>query len=599
MNLVGAPPSESFDRITRTASLLFGLPFAAITLVDNDRQWFKSCIGIDPSWALHGESPCSLVAETTDSLVISDLATDTIFRGGELVRRGIRFYAGVPLLTRDGHALGTLCVLGSEPRTASAAEMTALHDLAAMAMAQFELHYAFGRIDPTSGLPNRLQFVEDLEDLAHAEPGVQRLAVLVDLAEMAELNHFSRVMGYSHVDRMVKYAADLTREKLGRGRIAYHVSATQFAFLAPAGTQLCDYLRTAAAGVMETQSLSCFRFIATTVIGVAPFTPGAGSAEDLLRGLHSAALEARATGAPVSVYSLESDAVHRRRFQLLQDFDAALADPSQLRLVFQPRVDLAHGACVGAEALLRWTHPTLGNIPPGEFIPTVERSTHARALTAWVVDTAARQLAAWRRQGLNLTLSLNISAANLQEADFADRVGRILLQHEIAPEDIELEMTESAVMKDTGLALQQLNALALLGVRLAIDDFGTGYSSLAYLQRLPMHVVKIDQSFIRDVSLDDRARKLVGAMIALSRDLGLRWLPRASRRRKRPSFCATCPARRRRVISSPGRSRRRSLLPGWPRIRENPSRPDVSRRPCQTPASSQLPNCGRGRWRTV
>jgi EAL domain-containing protein (putative c-di-GMP-specific phosphodiesterase class I) len=522
LNLIDTPPSESFDRITRTASLVFGLPSAAISLTDHDRQWFKSRIGIDPAWMSRDESPCALVTAGNQSLVIADLAADEDFMEGELVRQGMRFYAGAPLLTREGFALGALCVLGPDPRAVTVAEMTALRDLAAMAMAQVELQHAFGRIDPTSGLPNRTQFADDLLDLAREEPGGHRLAVIVDLVDTFQLDHFARVMGYSHVDGMVKYAADTTREKLGKGRVAYHVSPTQFAFLAPPGAELDHYVEAVTQGLVENRGLSCFRLIATTVIGVAPFTLGACNAEDLLRALHSAAQDARTTGTPVRVYSAALDEVHRRRFQLMHDFDAALVDPAQLRLVFQPRIDLASGACVGAEALLRWTHPSLGNISPGEFIPIVEHSTHARAMTAWVVDTAVEQLAIWRREGIAINLSLNISAANLQEADFADRVGAILARHDVAPQDLELEMTESAIMKDTGLALQQLDALAGLGVSLAIDDFGTGYSSLAYLQRLRMHVVKIDQSFVRSIDAGPRERKLVGSMIALSRDLGLR-----------------------------------------------------------------------------
>ncbi|WP_188849204.1 putative bifunctional diguanylate cyclase/phosphodiesterase [Aureimonas glaciei] len=522
LRLLGTPASESFDRITRTACLVFGLPYAAISLTDQDRQWFKSRVGIDPAWMARSEAPCSQVAEKTMSAVIADLAADDGFRDGELVRSGIRFYAGAPLVTRDGQGIGALCVLGPDPREATDAEMAALHDLAAMVMTQVELEHAFGRIDPISGLPNRAQFVADLLDLARSDPGGTRLAVLVDLADTAQLDNFARVMGYSHVDGMVKYAADLMRERLGPERAAYHVSATQFAFLAPVGTELDAYAQSVAAGLIESRALSQFRFIATTVIGLAPFRLGVCKTEDLLRGLHSAAKEARTGGAPVRIYSPAIDEMHRRRFQLLQDFDAAIADPSQLRLVFQPRVDLASRACIGAEALLRWTHPTLGNIGPAEFIPIVEHSTHARAMTAFVVDAAARQLASWRKAGIGVNLSLNISAANLQERDFAERMGQILSRHDVVPQELELEMTESAIMKDTGLALQQLNALAQLGVRLAIDDFGTGYSSLAYLQRLPMHVVKIDQSFIRGIAADSRERKLVGSMIALSRDLGLR-----------------------------------------------------------------------------
>ncbi|PZO00950.1 MAG: hypothetical protein DCF30_08495 [Hyphomicrobiales bacterium] len=214
--------------------------------------------------------------------------------------------------------------------------------------------------------------------------------------------------------------------------------------------------------------------------------------------------------------------MHGRKFALLSDFGAALDDPDQLRLVFQPRIDLGTGQCIGAEALLPWQHPTLGSVSPGEFIPIVEQTSLARPTTAWVLDAAMRQRAIWQGEGLAIQLSVNVSAANLEESDFAERVLSGLLKHSLPPEAIELEVTESAIMENGGRAMSQLTALHAAGVSLAIDDFGTGYSSLANLQRLPASVVKIDQSFVRNIVNDERERALVGSMITLSRDLGYR-----------------------------------------------------------------------------
>lgn len=193
-----------------------------------------------------------------------------------------------------------------------------------------------------------------------------------------------------------------------------------------------------------------------------------------------------------------------------------------MRLVYQPRIDLVSRACVGAEALSRWRHPTLGDISPGEFIPLVEQTSMAKATTAWVVEAALRQLADWRDMGLDLQLSVNVSAANLVEPDFAERVAGGLARHALAPGSLELELTESAVMEDAGKALVMLEAIAAAGIRLAIDDFGTGYSSLAYLQRLPAQVVKIDQTFMRDIMADERKQSLVLMMISLSHNFGYR-----------------------------------------------------------------------------
>ncbi|RYJ00596.1 MAG: EAL domain-containing protein, partial [Acetobacteraceae bacterium] len=194
----------------------------------------------------------------------------------------------------------------------------------------------------------------------------------------------------------------------------------------------------------------------------------------------------------------------------------------QLRLVFQPRVDLATRACLGAEVLLRWRHPTFGEVSPGEFMPLVEQTSMSRAATAWVLEAALGQLSRWRAAGHALELSVNISAANLQEHDFAARLQEALVWHAVPAASLELELTESAIMQDAGKALAMLEAIAGAGIRLAIDDFGTGYSSLAYLQRLPAQVVKVDQSFVRGLVGDERKQSLVTTMASLSHDLGYR-----------------------------------------------------------------------------
>ena len=346
--------------------------------------------------------------------------------------------------------------------------------------------------------------------------------MLVDLASPEQLSNAVRVMGSSYLDDMIEEAARTIRAAIGPQRKAYHVAATQFAFLAPPGVEEQDYTALLAEMLRQARSAATSRFVTTTAAGVAPFALSEVDPRDVLRIAHSAAQDARTCDARVSVYSSARDAAHQRRFTLLNEFGAALDGARQLRLVYQPRIDLASGACVGAEALLRWSHPTLGEVSPGEFIPLVERTSMARAATAWVLDAALKQLAAWRDAGLDLHLSVNVSTANLLEHDFADRVVQGLARHSLAAGCLELEVTESAIMEDAGQALAVLEAVAGAGVRLAIDDFGTGYSSLSYLQRLPAHVVKIDQSFVRDLAIDGRKRSLVSTMVSLAHDLGYR-----------------------------------------------------------------------------
>jgi EAL domain-containing protein (putative c-di-GMP-specific phosphodiesterase class I) len=242
----------------------------------------------------------------------------------------------------------------------------------------------------------------------------------------------------------------------------------------------------------------------------------------VLRKAQSAAHDAIDSPTHVAVYSQEEDALYQRRFRLLNDFVTALASDDQLRLVYQPRIDVATNRCIGAEALLRWNHPELGAIGPAEFIPVIERSGLAQAVTAWVLERAMRQQSEWRNAGLTLQVSVNVSPVNLIEPGFAGSVATSLARHHLPASCLELEITESAIMEQPAKAHATLEAIAALGVGLAIDDFGTGYSSLSYLQKMPADVVKIDQSFVRGLENDKRRQALVQAMITLSQDLGHR-----------------------------------------------------------------------------
>ncbi len=523
LNLLDTPPSESFDRITRMASQLFGLPIAAVSLTDADRQWFKSRVGIE-HWSIpRMKAPCAEVAEETELLVIPDLLASPCYRDSLLAKSGIRFYAGAPLITAQGHGLGAMCVLGTEAREITPSEIAALTDLASMVMAQIELQHAFGRIDPISGLPNRTQFIDDLLDLARdAGAGELRHLVLVDLIEDEQVSQATRVMGPNYVDDLVRAAAHKITSWLGSSRKAYQVAATRIAFLALPGHDPCLDLEVFETQVQQFAGSSSSTFLARPVVGIAPFQLGQVEPADVLRMAHNAAQDARNIDARVSTYSLRMDEEHRRRYTLIQDFGQALKADDQLRLVFQPRIDIASGVCCGVETLLRWHHPTLGNISPGEFIPMIEATTLAKDLTAWVLDKAVRQAALWQRAGYRLQVSVNVSAANLEEDDFQGRLAQLLGRHGYPVEGLELEVTESAMMSDSGKAQTQLAMLAEMGVCLAIDDFGTGYSSLAYLQRLPAKVVKIDQSFMRGLEGDLRRQELVGTMITLCRKFNYR-----------------------------------------------------------------------------
>jgi len=519
LELLDTPPSEAFDRITRMAAQLFNLPIAAVSLTDSNRQWFKSKVGVAHDTIPRIGAPCAKVTDHGGALVIPDLLADDCFRDSVLADSGIRFYAGAPLNTSEGYCLGAMCVLGLEPRQITEAERQALKDLATMVMSQIELQHALGRVDPVSGLPNRNQFISDFTDLELGEPaGDKRLAALISLASPQELSDAQRVMGSGYLDEMVRDAVPQLR--LGGAGKIYHVGSTQFAFFAPRGVSLETFRVQLQSWLDARASYGQARLITTTTVGIAPFTIGHTEGLDLLRNMHSAAHDALAAARCVRVFSSEHDAILQRRFWLVGAFGAALENHSQLHLVYQPKVGLSDGACTSVEALLRWSHPDMGSISPAEFMPVIETTSLARATTEWVLNAAMRQIAAWREDGVALQVAVNVSAVNLEEPDFCDRVLMLLQRHGLAPASLAIELTESALMRNPKVAQATLERLGHAGVQLAIDDFGTGYSSLSYLQSLPANVVKIDQSFMRDLGQDERRRSLVRTMIKLSHDLG-------------------------------------------------------------------------------
>ena len=522
LNLLDTPPSESFDRITRMASQLFDLPIAAVSLTDSDRQWFKSRVGVEHTEIPRFKACCGEVADSSAVLVVNDLHESPVYCDSTLAHSGIRFYAGAPLVTRDGYTLGAMCVLGTEPRAISDQERSLLRDLAAMVMGQIEMQHAFGRLDPLTGLANRSQFLEDLDDLGRDRPGEVYYAFFTDLVDVSQMISIQRVMGPAFLDKLVRSAASYLQRSLPEGVRLYNVSPFQFVHVMTVSgekeaVRIATALRAELATLAPDESAS---MVMRPAIGVAPFRLGERHAEDALRIAHSACQDARQDESGVGLYSSEIDALHQRRFLLLADFRTALIQPGQLRLDYQPRVEMKTGACVGAEALIRWEHPLLGNVSPAEFIPLIEQTRLARPLTSWVIATAVDQAARWQRAGLNLCISINVTALNLEEIDFADALIGALAERNLASSSIELELTESALISNSPAASAQLAALQAAGISIAIDDFGTGYSSLSYLQKISAQVVKIDRSFITSLGQRARSQTLVKSMVNMAHDLG-------------------------------------------------------------------------------
>ncbi|MDB5624141.1 MAG: hypothetical protein JWR39_2704, partial [Devosia sp.] len=288
------------------------------------------------------------------------------------------------------------------------------------------------------------------------------------------------------------------------------------------------------------QSLGRDRAGTAPVIGLMPIHLGEISPAQVLRAVHGAAQDARDAEQRVGLYSVDLDAAHQRRYALLDGLRHALASSDQLSLHFQPRINMRSGACAGAEALLRWHHPDLGNVGPGEFIPLAEATELARPLTQWVLEAALQQAASWEQAGLAIKISINVSPSNLEEADFAQRLGQALQRHAVRPDALEIEFTESGLIRNQTQILANLAAIRALGVVCAIDDFGTGYSSFSYLKDIPAEIIKIDQSFIRTLVPGSDDSALVRAMITMAQELGRKVVAEGVETQQAYDFLRSC-----------------------------------------------------------
>ncbi|MGH8487273.1 MAG: putative bifunctional diguanylate cyclase/phosphodiesterase, partial [Pseudomonas sp.] len=267
------------------------------------------------------------------------------------------------------------------------------------------------------------------------------------------------------------------------------------------------------------------RLFVSVSIGISLFPSDALSAEQLLRNADSALFKAKASGrAGYALYTEELTAHAQQRVETTAELRRAL-EQEELRVYYQPVHDLRSGAMIGVEALVRWQHPERGLVPPGEFIPIAERSGLIAEIDNWVLRQACSQMVQWQAEGRQLLyVAVNISSRLFSHREMYQQVAKVLHDTGLDPALLELEVTESAVMDNPEVALEQLHRLRELGLRLAIDDFGTGYSSLLRLKRLPVQKLKIDQGFVAGLPNDEDDVAIVRVIIALGKSMGMQVL---------------------------------------------------------------------------
>ncbi len=255
-------------------------------------------------------------------------------------------------------------------------------------------------------------------------------------------------------------------------------------------------------------------------IGIALFPGHAEDTHNLLRVAEIAMYVAKRSESGWAIYSSKYDQHSPARLTLIGELRNAI-ESGQLFLVYQPKVDLKSNQIVGVEALVRWQHPRLGVVPPDQFISAAEKTGMIRQLTLWVLEEVLKQSRIWHHEGIEITISVNLSVRNLQAPRLTEQIAGLLSTWGVAPSRLRLEITESLIMFDPDRALEVLSALHREGIRFSIDDFGTGYSSLGYLKRLPVDEIKIDKSFVINMAEDENSAIIVRSVIDLAHNLGL------------------------------------------------------------------------------
>ncbi len=512
---------EHYDRIARLAKRLFDVDIVLITFVDSDRQWFKSHVGTAETQNARELTFCTHTVAQGATLIIPDAAQDPRFAGNPWVVGApyIRFYAGAPLLAHDGQAIGTICLADCRARHFSDEDRETLQDLAAMVMNQVRLDRGLTYIDAVTHLPNRVRFSDDLGDRMSAPRPEGDWAVMVELMGLHEANDAARALGLPYFHDHLTHATQIIHAVLGETRV-YHIGPTHLGFFAPPDTDIFPLLQTL-------QDRLRIPFVTTENIparlqpgcGVRRLTRGEITAAEVIRTLLLASGEARENGVGIALYDPAADAAHQRSFLLLAEFPRAL-EKGELFLVYQPRIDARSGRCIAVEALLRWRHPIHGVVPPIEFLPLIAKTGLIRDVTHWVMHRAMKQVADWKARGIAVGCSFNISAINLGEQDFVDRIAEAMSESGIDAASLEIELVEDVSLLRDGASLDQLRRIHALGITIAIDDFGSGYSNLAYLLELPATVLKLDRSIIAGVLRKKSYATAVASIITMAHQLG-------------------------------------------------------------------------------
>lgn len=473
---------------------------------------------------------CSAALTDARTVVIDDIATHPACAEwrSTLLLNGLRASLSLPILNGVNETLGALVLFAPAPggfTQTAMQELEKARHLAAVAIEHHRLNEQLVRQahhDALTGLANRKLFEECLRDAIETarRTGGHVALLFIDVDDFKSVNDS---LGHQHGDHVLREFARRLQQCAHAGDTVARISGDEFTVIAAVD----DELQAARVAQRIVRAFNAPIFLhdremhVTASIGVAVTPEGGTDADTLHRNADLAMYHAKSTKTGFAVYRAEMNRRAYERFQIASRFRTAL-ERHELELHYQPQVQLHDRAVIGVEALLRWTHPQLGNVSPATFIPIAEETGLIVPIGTWVLREACRQGKAWHASGADfLRVAVNVSALQFEREDFVDVVSACVRETGFPPDRLELELTERVVMRNVEESAWRMQQLRDLGVLISVDDFGTGYSSLSYLPRLPINVLKIDRSFVTGLNRSSSTFPVVQAILSLARSLNL------------------------------------------------------------------------------
>jgi diguanylate cyclase (GGDEF)-like protein len=496
-------------------------------------------------------TPCGAAVQQGQSITVSDSADDERWPAWCEIARTHNVSAcwTIPVIAGSGTVLGVLALYATQPLHPTTNDLLLLDttsQLMALALEQRQLNdqivYHTSH-DTLTHLPNRTGFIEQVQQALHQAQEHDNLVAIcfIDLDRFKQIND---TLGHAVGDEILSQTAARFSEAVQAPDTLARIGDDTFALLLTHPRTIQDAMRSAQH--LQTMLIMPFdigarELFITASIGISIYPQDGTDTHTLLRNADNAMHRAKTSGFnTVMCFTPQMTSLAVERLDLEHQLRLAL-ERGDLRLHYQPQIDVTSGRIIGVEALMRWQHPERGMVSPGQFIPLAEESGLIVPIGFWALTEACRQAVAWQQAGMPpIRVAVNVSAVQLAQEDFVDHVQTALLQSGLHPNLLELEMTESVLMSDREAHGQRLKELRAMGVRVSIDDFGTGYSSLAYLHHFPVDGLKIDQSFVRIIDTETTGmtdpRALVQGIATLARSFRLRVIAEGVENREQLDF---------------------------------------------------------------